>query len=676
MFRSLKKIAPTWSLCPAAFLVLMGMLWMCPAVLEAQAPVETPDLPGEDCDNPGDEENDGLADCDDPECIGTQACPVVATITVDNTYAFGFGNMGGITQWHGCFDSTGVGTNNLNCCSSSFGCAAGDILNASCANLNVHNCNGPERFSLAGSLSGSYLYLITFGDNLNFQAAQAKFSDGVNSISTELLPGNIQWQVFATGIETTNSNTPFCDPSNPIDETDVNLWITLANDYTDNGVQIPNTASQGGAASPGWVDSNGPIYTTVADAGYKPTVAFEGAVATYDYPFTAATSGPAGSTCTHFDDGDPITTNDGNQWMWYNPDQNGDGIGDSANPFDNTASSVGDYLIFRIGPLDELLTGCHTENEIIECGSDVPGDNYTVTFDVVNESGFAMTQLVIPGQVGGATISPNIINFNPAIANGATATGVQLSVNGGTAGDTLCIPIGLNAVDADGTLFPCCGTEVCVVLPDCCLKITDELFSMDLDGNLLYEFYVTNLDEMDPEIADHLFMSVISPPGAAFTDDWHALNGLGDSSSIGLATSITGAVPGDLICYQVTIHDASLSKCCGIIHYVDTLPFTSPDPQFLRGDANSDGSFDISDVVSGLDYLFQAQAVPCLVALDSNDDETVNIADSIFSLDALFGGGPSPWPPYQQCGIDETTGPLGCGSFPACEENGSGPQGG
>jgi hypothetical protein len=208
------------------------------------------------------------------------------------------------------------------------------------------------------------------------------------------------------------------------------------------------------------------------------------------------------------------------------------------------------------------------------------------------------------------------------------------------------------------------------------LKITDELFSMDLDGNLLYEFYVTNLDGMDPVIADHLFMSVISPPGAAFTDDWHALNGLGDSSSIGLATSITGAVPGDLICYQVTIHDASLSKCCGIIHYVDTLPFTSPDPQFLRGDANSDGSFDISDVVSGLDYLFQAQAVPCLVALDSNDDETVDIADSIYSLDALFGGGPSPWPPYQQCGVDETTGPLGCGSFPACEDNGSGPQGG
>jgi hypothetical protein len=362
--------------------------------------------------------------------------------------------------------------------------------------------------------------------------------------------------------------------------------------------------------------------------------------------------------------------------MWYNADQDGDGNGDSANPFDNSAFTVGDYLIFRVGPLDVILAGCHTENEIIECGSDVPGDNYTVTFDVVNDSGFAMTQLVIPGQVGGTTISPNIINFNSAIPDGGTATGVQLSVNGGTAGDTLCIPIGLNAVDADGSLFPCCGTEVCVVLPDCCLKITDELFSMDLDGNLLYEFYVTNLDEMDPEIADHLFMSVISPPGAAFTDDWHALNGLGDSSSIGLATSITGAVPGDLICYQVTIHDASLSKCCGIIHYVDTLPFTSPDPQFLRGDANSDGSFDISDVVSGLDYLFQAQAVPCLVALDSNDDETVNIADSIYSLDALFGGGPSPWPPYQQCGIDETTGPLGCGSFPACEENGSGPQGG
>ena len=40
--------------------------------------------------------------------------------------------------------------------------------------------------------------------------------------------------------------------------------------------------------------------------------------------------------------------------MWYNADQDGDGAGDSTNPF-NSALTVGEYLIFRVGPLDEIL---------------------------------------------------------------------------------------------------------------------------------------------------------------------------------------------------------------------------------------------------------------------------------------------------------------------------------
>ena len=318
---------------------------------------------------------------------------------------------------------------------------------------------------------------------------------------------------------------------------------------------------------------------------------------------------------------------------------------------------------------------CSTENPIIECGSATTSDEFTLTFDVVNNSGFDVTKLVIPGLVGGVTVSPNIIDV--FIPDDETLFGVQLFLNGGNAGDIVCIPVGLLAKDATGELFECCGTEVCVELPACCMDISGELFSLDLEGNLIYDFSVTNFSGDAPILAEHLFMSVISPPGAFFAEEWHALNGLLDGAPAQpLSTVIYGAVPGDTICFQVTIHDATLSECCGIVHCVDTLPFTSPPPEFLRGDANSDGAFDISDVVGSLDYLFQGQSVPCLVALDSNDDETVDIGDTIFSLEALFGGGPSPWPPYQQCGVDETSGNLGCEYFPACEGNDSGPQGG
>jgi len=123
-----------------------------------------------------------------------------------------------------------------------------------------------------------------------------------------------------------------------------------------------------------------------------------------------------------------------------------------------------------------------------------------------------------------------------------------------------------------------------------------------------------------------------------------------------------------LHCFDPAVGEFVEQGCC-------VIPFAPPPPEFLRGDANSDGAFDISDVIGSLDYLFQGQSVPCLVALDSNDDETVDIGDTIFSLEALFGGGLSPWPPYQQCGVDETSGNLGCEYFPACEGNDSGPQG-
>jgi len=303
-----------------------------------------------------------------------------------------------------------------------------------------------------------------------------------------------------------------------------------------------------------------------------------------------------------------------------------------------------------------------------------------------------------------------------------------------------------------------------------CMTISQETIVLNSDGTVNYSFTLTNSSGEAPVIADHLFMDIVYPPGVFITDEWQALNGLGDGDSINLSTTIIGASPGVPICFQFSIHDASLNECCDLfrcasvpgggtppcldVEYCDTtfdidadgvqdgyiawsstgleccqelyllhngafymglditigeanipssvgnltsmagtwclacpeagvtvelgccvLPFTAPPPEFLRGDANSDGAFDISDVVSGLGYLFQGQTVPCLVALDSNDDETVDISDSIYSLEALFGGGPAPWPPYQQCGVDQTPGSLGCESFPACDENDGGPHG-
>ena len=54
---------------------------------------------------------------------------------------------------------------------------------------------------------------------------------------------------------------------------------------------------------------------------------------------------------------------------------------------------------------------------------------------------------------------------------------------------------------------------------------------------------------------------------------------------------------------------------------------------FVRGDANSDGSMSISDAAFILNYLFVGAAEPeCLESADVNDDWSVDIADAVTNL--------------------------------------------
>jgi hypothetical protein len=88
--------------------------------------------------------------------------------------------------------------------------------------------------------------------------------------------------------------------------------------------------------------------------------------------------------------------------------------------------------------------------------------------------------------------------------------------------------------------------------------------------------------------------------------------------------------------------------------------------EFLRGDANSDGKFDISDPISTLLCLFSGTACsPCGDAADVQDDGRVDIADSIFGLNHLFAAGTGPRPPYPLPGFDPTpTDQFPCGDPP------------
>ncbi len=96
--------------------------------------------------------------------------------------------------------------------------------------------------------------------------------------------------------------------------------------------------------------------------------------------------------------------------------------------------------------------------------------------------------------------------------------------------------------------------------------------------------------------------------------------------------------------------------------------------KFFRGDANDDGSLDVSDPIVILNKLFVGGVeLPCRDAADGNDDGQVDISDPIFLLTRLFVGGvepiPAPGPPGPdaECDVDpgESDG-QGCAVYTSC----------
>ena len=87
------------------------------------------------------------------------------------------------------------------------------------------------------------------------------------------------------------------------------------------------------------------------------------------------------------------------------------------------------------------------------------------------------------------------------------------------------------------------------------------------------------------------------------------------------------------------------------------------EPIYTRGDANIDGSRDVSDVSFMLNRIPYPELLPCARAADFNADNSIDITDAVFALYYLL---PSPsLPPPDSCGYLPTD-TLPCDSFPPC----------
>jgi hypothetical protein len=108
------------------------------------------------------------------------------------------------------------------------------------------------------------------------------------------------------------------------------------------------------------------------------------------------------------------------------------------------------------------------------------------------------------------------------------------------------------------------------------------------------------------------------------------------------------------------------------ITVVAALAVTVPLPAavFERGDANADGTVNISDPITVLGFLFLGAptALACEDAADTDDSGALNITDPFYLLGFLFLGGPAPPAPHETRGPDPTPDAFDCASFPPCPQ--------
>ncbi len=92
-----------------------------------------------------------------------------------------------------------------------------------------------------------------------------------------------------------------------------------------------------------------------------------------------------------------------------------------------------------------------------------------------------------------------------------------------------------------------------------------------------------------------------------------------------------------------------------------TLSAIGPVPAaFTRGDANVDGSVNISDAALILLHLFGGAAIACEEAADLDQSGRLGIADAVYLLEFNFRGGPRPPPPFPVPAPLPEGGGLGC----------------
>ena len=193
---------------------------------------------------------------------------------------------------------------------------------------------------------------------------------------------------------------------------------------------------------------------------------------------------------------------------------------------------------------------CMTVDHDIVCG---PNGSYDIDLQVTNNSGVDAERIrLLP--LGAFGLSPNTFVGNYL---DGTTTSISTVLNGAVAGQVICFEVWL----LDDNFEQCCVEEVCIEVPSCCLSARDIQIDCLSDGTFSLTLDVVNNSTFP---VDRIFLWPLTPAGLNFTDSDFLLSpAINQFQSSGpLNTIISGANPGDTICFDISIHDSTTGDCC------------------------------------------------------------------------------------------------------------------
>lgn len=228
---------------------------------------------------------------------------ITVTITSDNAYVFGFGDINGITDYRS------------------------GVVNTEATE--IYTSGGPEIYTINNASLDGYIYIAAWSDSSGYQGLLAQFTDENTIIKTGSNPSSINndisWEVYATG---NRIYIGYGDNTYPALGT-----IGIQNVNTINGqIAIANADTGGAGSSKGWVKE--PAFTTFNSG--KVGVLAIGPSNNAGNPFPLLSIHNIASTA---------------KWIWYYPSLD---IPCLICPFKEPAPG-GEYYIFRIGPIRELF---------------------------------------------------------------------------------------------------------------------------------------------------------------------------------------------------------------------------------------------------------------------------------------------------------------------------------